>query len=142
MRAATSFPIVFIGTSLGGFWANYFAHKYDTKCVLVNPSISPSVNMAKRVGVDCTNYATGEPIVVTLDIVAQYVALQNEASEMCNGALINLFLAMDDDILDYRTTLVALPFTNTIVVTETGGHRYESKWPAVVTFVRTLLTTA
>ena len=138
VHTATSFPIVFVGTSLGGFWANYCAHKFDAPCVLVNPSMTPSATMSLRIGKDICNYVTGEPIVVTSDHVAQFSKLQDEAEYLSNGALIHLFLAMDDDVVDYRKTVASLPFVKSRFVTTDGGHRYEEKWSTVIDLVKTL----
>lgn len=140
VREATSFPIIFVGTSLGGFWANYFAHKFDAPGVLVNPSSCPVDTMSARVGVDITNYATGEPIIITADYVTQYKRLQEEAAYLHNGALVHMFLAMDDSLLDYRTALVNIPYTASLQVTEDGGHRYDVNWSKVVTKVKNLIT--
>lgn len=32
---------VFIGQSLGGYWAEYFAYKYDANLILINPCLEP-----------------------------------------------------------------------------------------------------
>lgn len=140
VHEATEFPIVFVGTSLGGFWANYFAHKFDAPCVLVNPSTVPVDTMTSRIGTDIKNFSTNEPIVITDQIVAQYAELQAEASELHNGALVHMFLAMDDCLLDYRTALVNLPYFKTIVVTADGGHRYDAHWPLIITRIKELVS--
>ena len=44
--------IILVGTSLGAFWANYFAQKYLLKCVLVNPSLYPWVSLTRCIGVN------------------------------------------------------------------------------------------
>lgn len=138
VRNITNFPLVFVGTSLGGFWANYFAQLYDAPCVIVNPSTTPSVNMLGRVGQPMINYKTGDMITVTLDDVAAYVRCEVEAAEDFNGALVNLFVARDDDVIDCESTLKRLPFTKTCVVTDTGGHRYDTLWHTVIERVQEL----
>src|SRR5690242_19007014 len=37
------------GTSLGGFWANYFSQLHSLKCVIVNPVLLPSITLQKAV---------------------------------------------------------------------------------------------
>jgi predicted esterase YcpF (UPF0227 family) len=32
---------LFIGQSLGGYWAEYFAHKHDLNLILINPCLEP-----------------------------------------------------------------------------------------------------
>lgn len=34
-----AYELYFVGSSLGGFWANYFSEKYRVQCVLINYSI-------------------------------------------------------------------------------------------------------
>jgi predicted esterase YcpF (UPF0227 family) len=138
VRNVANFPLVFVGTSLGGFWANYFAQLYDAPCVIVNPATTPSVNMLGRVGNPVINFKTGELITVTLDDVAKYVECEAEAAEDFNGALVNLFVARDDDVIDCNITLNRMPYTKTCVVTDTGGHRYDTLWNTVVDRVREL----
>lgn len=42
---------IFIGVSLGGFWARYFANKYPgSKLILINPSLLAHKNASKYIG--------------------------------------------------------------------------------------------
>lgn len=132
VRAATSYPIIFVGTSLGGFWANYFAQRFDAPCVIINPSMQPSARMQARVGIDCTNFVTGSVINITQAHVDQYRDLEEEITEITNGNLINLFLAEDDDLIDYSNTLSLIPHRASCTVTQDGGHRYELHWDTVI----------
>ena len=139
VRNSTSFPVVFVGTSLGGFWANYFSQKFDAPCVIINPSINPDISMAARLGSN-RNYLTGEDIIITADIVEKFKKYKNEASSLYNGALVNIFLAKDDDVINYEETCKTLIYYNSLTITETGGHRYDTKWDTVVSKLKTLLT--
>lgn len=130
------YPIIFVGTSLGGFYANYFAQRYDAPCVLVNPSTKPSVTMAKRLGKN-TNYVTGAEFEITDRHIATFEAMEHAVEDQ-NGALISLFVAEDDDILDPSIALQYFPFTKTKVVTKDGGHRFEKHWDTVVDYIKTL----
>lgn len=132
LKNVNDFPLIFVGTSLGGFWANYFAQKFDAPAVLVNPSTSPSCTMQPRVGMDVNNYVTGEKIVVTDADVAEYARLEAETAAEYNGALIDVFLAQDDDVIPFGDTILALPFTRSMSVTADGGHRYDTKWGTVI----------
>ena len=87
-----------------------FAQKYDAPCVIINPSMQPSRTMSTRIGIACVNYNTGVAFDVTQDHVDQYVACETAIANNTNGALINVFLARDDDLLNYRETLHAIPF--------------------------------
>jgi predicted esterase YcpF (UPF0227 family) len=132
VRKATSYPVIFIGTSLGGFWANYFSHKFDTPCILVNPSMDPGKKMSTRVGTTFKNYKTGEDVVVNAQHVAAFDRCRSEALELRNGTLINLFLAEDDDVIDYKDTCDQIPSFKSRTITKDGGHRYAEHWDQVI----------
>lgn len=61
--------LIFAGISLGGFWANYFAHVYNVPCVLINPMLNPSQIMqtpiAKRFGKLISKFIPSELIICT-----------------------------------------------------------------------------
>ena len=132
-------PVVFVGTSLGGFWANYFAQRYDAPCVIANPSPQPAATMASRLGKELPVYGTNRTIRVTESDIAEFLRAESYLVNNTNGALINLFVAKDDEQLDYNEMLQAFPFTAATVATETGGHRFERNWYMVVKRVRELV---
>ena len=132
-------PVVFVGTSLGGFWANYFAQRYDALCVIANPSPQPSVTMAARLGKELPVYGTNRTIRVTETDIAGFLRAEDYLVNNTNGALISLFVAKDDEQLDYREMLEAFPFTAFKAVMETGGHRFERHWYLVVKRVKELV---
>lgn len=130
--------LVFVGTSLGGFYANFFAQLYDCPCVIVNPSTRPSKTMAARLGQN-TNLVTGETFDVTADHIAAFQGMENYIKQSSNGALVSMFLAEDDAVLDYRLALEDIPFCKLVVKTQDGGHRYESHWDQVIDEVRNII---
>jgi predicted esterase YcpF (UPF0227 family) len=119
VRETKSFPIVFVGTSLGGFWANYFAQLWDTQCVIVNPAVLPSEELVK-LGVS-KNIA---------NLYKPYEARVYGISRDDNR--ISLFTAKDDEVIPYEGTLKAFPKTASTIVTDTGGHRYLENWNDVM----------
>jgi len=60
-----------IGQSLGGFWAEYFAHKYGFKLILINPSLNPSESLKKY------NLTLEE-----LDCYRKFILIETVKSEM------------------------------------------------------------
>ena len=56
-------PIVFIGSSLGGYYASYFSTKLKTKSVLINPAIPPLGDFEMYLG-ENENYSTGEKFII------------------------------------------------------------------------------
>jgi uncharacterized protein len=128
-----NYPLIFVGTSLGGFWANYFSSRYDAPCVLVNPAMQPSRSLYQYVGqTDLKNYATGAPVTVTMEDIEQFARREAAVSKLRNGALIHVFAAKDDDVVPYTEVLDNIPYTASTTLTDTGGHRYEMHWPQVI----------
>lgn len=131
--------LVFVGTSLGGFYASYFAHKFDAPAILVNPSCKPSDTLRKRLGVN-RNYATNEEFMVELAHLDYMDYMREYINREYNGALINLYVAKDDDVIPYEIPLEYYRHTATKVVVDTGGHRFTENWDMVMDRVNEILT--
>ena len=123
--------LVFVGTSLGGFYALYCAQYFDAPCIVVNPSTRPSETIGARLGTN-RNHATGLDFEVTAGHIAAFAEMEQYIAQNSNGALINLILAHDDDVLDYRTALVNIPYRKRLLQFPDGGHRFEEHWDEVV----------
>ena len=54
----------FIGSSLGGFYASFFAEQFNAKAVLINPASTPYLGMEMYLGMN-TNHATNEEFEIT-----------------------------------------------------------------------------
>lgn len=79
-------PVCFMGASLGGFWANWLANYWAAPCILLNPCCHPSDFAARLPQED--------------KVWADFVTLE---SDILHPALPRLlFLAQDDNVLDYR----------------------------------------
>ncbi len=63
--------IKLFGTSLGGFWALYFANKYDLACMTFNPVTFPHQQLLPFVGKQQNEYSLAE-YDLTDDIVKSY----------------------------------------------------------------------
>lgn len=123
--------LIFVGTSLGAFYANYFGHLYDCPVVLVNPSVYPNENLRSRLGVN-QNYVTKEEFLVSIAHLEELGKMRSYIEQNYSGNLVNLFVARDDDVIPYHYSLEVYKFTNTTYITETGGHRYDKNWNLVV----------
>ena len=127
-------PLIFVGTSLGGFWANYFAHQYHARAVLVNPSLQPSQTLYAALEKLTVNHKTGEPVTVTEQDLWKFDKLEDEIIDCPLGDdLVDVFLAKDDDVIPWQRVMRQLDdqFRN-CTITESGGHRYDTEWNRVV----------
>lgn len=140
LRANRQYPVILTGTSLGGFWAHYFAQVYDAPCVLVNPCHNPSEGLTKYLGKPLKNYRTGELVAISQQDLDRYAELEQEIPEVYNGYLVNLFLARDDDVIPYKQSLNYFEYTRQLTLTADGGHRYGQHWDQVMDRIAELVT--
>jgi predicted esterase YcpF (UPF0227 family) len=131
--------LVFVGTSLGAFYSNFFGHLYDCPVVLVNPSVYPNETLASRLGSN-RNYVTGEEFFVSLAHLEDLDQMRKYLEANYTGSLVNLFLAKDDDVIPYDVALEAYKYPAFVKVTEDGGHRFNDYWDLVVDRVEEILT--
>jgi hypothetical protein len=131
--------IIFVGTSLGGFYANYFAQLYHVPAVLINPSTEPHITIEHRIGQQFFNYVTNKPFQVTLADAAYYAEMYTTVSKIQKGLLIHLFLASDDAILDPTVAKKNMPFTCSLTETVDGGHRFTQHWDLVISKISSIV---
>jgi predicted esterase YcpF (UPF0227 family) len=133
VQSNSDWPMIFVGTSLGGFYAKWAAHHFDCPAVMVNPAVHPSKTLYQYLGTN-VNYATGERFELTLDHLAELARMEAESAGT-GGALLHVFVAQDDHVIPHTDVLAALPHTAHTHVNQTGGHRYETGWPQVVHYI-------
>lgn len=130
--------LVFVGTSLGAFYANFFGHVYDCPIVLVNPSGNPSETLKARLGTN-VNYMTGEEFMVSVAHLDKLAMMRKHVVDNYSGALVSLFVARDDEVIPFESMLENFPFTSKTVVMDDGGHRFTKHWDLVVDRVAELV---
>jgi len=114
--------LMLIGSSLGGFWAQYLASEFDARIVLINPSLRPDETLARHVG-RYRNEATGGETLLTAEDVR---ALRAFRVEPCNPKVPTLVLLdAGDEVLDYRIAEGAFYACGQTLVYPGGSHRFE-----------------
>jgi predicted esterase YcpF (UPF0227 family) len=91
--------IVVIGSSLGGFYANYLAEKYVCKAVALNPAVRAARELAPHVGM-MTAYDSEEPFDFRPEYIDELKALQVERISDPNRYF--LIAAKGDELLDWK----------------------------------------
>lgn len=129
---------IFVGTSLGGFYANYFGQKYKCPVVIVNPSTNPSIKLRARLGLN-RNFQTNEEFMVTLAHLDELTKMREFVKRNYNASLVNVFTAKDDEVIPYESVLEGYPFNAFECVTETGGHRFTDHWDLVINRLKALM---
>jgi predicted esterase YcpF (UPF0227 family) len=90
--------VTLVGSSLGGFYATYFAEKYDLRAVLINPAIAPYAGLESYLGMQ-QNLYTGERYELTRADLNGWRAL---AVERVDPERYLLLLETGDEVLDWR----------------------------------------
>ena len=90
--------ILYMGSSLGGYYALYFAQLYKSKSVLINPAIPPLYDFEIHLGKN-ENYATGNKFTISKDDISYMRSLHHKKILEPKNNLI--LLESGDEILNY-----------------------------------------
>ncbi|SDT88960.1 hypothetical protein SAMN05216296_0289 [Pseudomonas pohangensis] len=131
--AAGSDPLVLVGSSLGGYYATYLAHRHDLKALLINPSVLPHQRFA-----DCaelqTNYYTGETWQPTEEHRSALAELQVPWPQ--DPQRYQVWLQTADETLDYREAETA--YRGCALRIQAGGDHgfqgFAARLPALFAF--------
>lgn len=112
---------VFIGTSLGGFFAAQLAKVFGAPSVLINPAFMPEINLKEAVGVPQMNYVTGETKTLSQLALDSYA----ELPDINGGYEIDplVIVAEDDELIPAHLTREFFYLIG-VHSTKDGGHRY------------------
>lgn len=113
---------IFIGSSLGGYYANFFGNINNSKVILINPAIPPLKGFEEYLG-ENENYSTGEKFIVTNEDIKFLRTLVTKKFNNQKNTLV--FLESGDEVLDYIDT-VKYFVGSSIDITYGGSHSYES----------------
>jgi predicted esterase YcpF (UPF0227 family) len=91
--------IIVIGSSLGGFYANYLAEKYACKAVILNPAVRAARELAPHVGM-MTAYDSDEPFDFRPEYIDELKALQ--VQRISDPRRYFLIAAKGDELLDWK----------------------------------------
>lgn len=112
---------VFVGSSLGGFYATWLAEKHDAKAVLINPGITPHLDLVAHLG-EQRNLYTGERYELTPAHLREWESLYVESITPSRYLLL---LETGDEVLDYRKAQIRYAGARQVVV-EGGDHSLQS----------------
>ena len=128
--------MVIIGSSLGGFYTNYLAEKYDCKAVVLNPAVRAARELAPHVGM-LTAYDSDEPFDFRPEYIDELKALQVEKISSPNRYF--LIAAKGDELLDWREMVDFYAGANQLVLegSDHGISEYGELLPKVLEFIST-----
>lgn len=114
--------IVFIGSSLGGYFASYFSQKLKKKAVLINPAVHPLKDFEVHLG-ENENYSSGNKFNISSNDISFIRTLSYKKLPIPNDLLI--LLESGDEILKYNKS--ASYFSGAYIDIVFGGnHSYSS----------------
>ena len=90
--------VTFVGSSLGGFYATYFAEKHGCRAVLIQPATRPYAGLQSMLGPQ-QNLYTGERYDLTREHLEGWRAL---AVERIDPERYLLLIETGDEVLDWR----------------------------------------
>lgn len=117
--------ILFIGSSLGGYIAQYLSKLFNCKSVLLNPCIQPKELLTRFIGKNI-RFNTNDSYYLTIDNINKLdkYHIKNINFEDTN---ISIFLNSDDNMLEYTKSLDYYNKINRPVkVFSKGGHRFDN----------------
>lgn len=117
---------VFVGTSLGAYYAYELAHKLCAASILINPAINPGEHLREGIGNTFENYVTGERRTLTGKSVNSYIG--KEMKRLFNGTSFKPLLLLDegDEIFDSKETMeVFADSSSDTHLFKGGSHRFE-----------------
>lgn len=126
--------LVLVGSSLGGFYANYLAEKYSCKAVLVNPAVYPYNLLDDFLGEQHNPYS-GETYTLNKQHMDQLRALFVANMQRPQNRMV--LVQTGDEALDYRQAEAYFKNANCIV--EQGGDHgfvsFENWLPRIASFL-------
>jgi predicted esterase YcpF (UPF0227 family) len=135
IEQSTADQIVVVGSSLGGFYANFLAEKYGCRAVTLNPAVRAPKELAPHVGM-MTAYDSEEPFDFRPEYIDQLNALQVES--ITEPSRYFLIAAKGDALLSWKEMVDFYPEANHLVL-EGGDHGisdYSKYLPEVLKFIQ------
>jgi len=113
--------LMFVGTSMGGYFAQYLGRKYNAKIVLINPALDPENSLNQYYG-ENTNFYTEEDYTLTAKNLEAFKSYDIDEYLHEYGTL--LLLDAEDEIINYKEAYITY-FDNAKVIVYAGGnHRF------------------
>lgn len=127
--------IMLMGSSLGGYYAQYISTRFDLPAVLVNPSMQPYNTLARFVGLVTKNFSKDETFIYTQQDIDELKQLN---IDQVDQSKVLLMLQKGDADLDYKIAVEALPHAQHHIE-EGGNHSFQnfaSTFSLIETFYR------
>lgn len=116
--------IIFVGTSLGAYWASEMGKHFGVPSILINPCYDPANMLARYEGVIMTNYYTAVHNVLTSEAIASYQEKRIEPDYQDYKYVPMILLDMDDEVINSKLTAHIYRMFP-MKTFEDGSHRFD-----------------
>ena len=127
--------VAFVGSSLGGFYATWLAHKYLARAVLINPAVRPDLLLQDMLGPQCNYHTDGGEYELTAAHLEQLASLI--VDPLINADNLLVLLQTADETLDYRDAANWYAASQ-LDIEQGGSHAYDNfpqRIPQIMSFV-------
>ncbi len=125
LRDAGERRLLFVGTSLGGFYAWHLSARFAVPAVLINPAIAPHETTRQWIGPQ-RNQATGETFDWRTEDVAELARMSQWLNAHGPRHRLTVIVAADDELLDSGQSIRFFDGSAAYLrVYDRGGHRFE-----------------
>ncbi len=133
--ASKADKVVVVGSSLGGFYTNYLAEKYDCIGIALNPAVRAARELEPHVGM-MTAYDSDEPFDFRAEYIDELKALQVET--ITRPERYFLIAAKGDELLDWQEMVDFYAGAKQLVLegSDHGISNYSDHLPAVIGFIQ------
>jgi len=114
--------LLLIGSSLGGYYAQYLGDRFSLPVVLINPALNPIPLLLGSLG-EQANYYTQEVYQLTEEAVYSLEHYAVDAASMKKPVLV--LLDKGDELIDYRVALDTYQQHGTVKCFDGGSHRFD-----------------
>lgn len=122
--------VTLIGSSLGGFYATYFAERYGLKAVLVNPAIYPWRYLDAYIG---TYLEPFTQVSYEITLADGHFLKSLSVSKLTYPKNILLLLQTGDEIFNYQEALAKFP--DAVHDIQEGGCHHYDNFEAVIPLI-------
>jgi predicted esterase YcpF (UPF0227 family) len=122
-KPRTDDPPILIGSSLGGFYAQYLARQFRLATVLINPALQPALTLTPYLGWQ-TNFYTGERYYFGEPQLTRL--MHYDISDPCSAPMPTLVLLdAGDEIVDYHDAQQRYADCAEVIVYPDGNHQFQ-----------------
>lgn len=127
--------IIVIGSSLGGFYTNYLAEKYQCKGITLNPAVYAARELEPHVGM-MTEYDSDKPFDFKVEYIDELRTLQVE--KISEPRRYFLIAAKGDELLDWKEMVAFYSGAKQLVLegSDHGIADYADHLPKVLEFIQ------